>query len=208
MKRVLFIVLAAILACGTGYAQKTYKVGDYYTFENGKEGIVFEVTDDGLHGKVVSVACLGTSRWAEKGYDKVSIGATSRTDGAYNMEKIKEQDTADVDWYRKYGAAGAAYVWMGEGWYLPSIEELQKIILDESVHRAIDFALTTHFRASLQVGGYWSSTEVEGAPNQVWTIYSGGVYIDRAGQFYIKGKMYKKKKSYGLDCKVLPVRAF
>ncbi|MBE6203019.1 MAG: serine/threonine protein kinase, partial [Rikenellaceae bacterium] len=31
-----------------------YKVGDYYN-ENGKEGVVFEVSDDGRHGKIVSL---------------------------------------------------------------------------------------------------------------------------------------------------------
>lgn len=33
---------------------KTYKVGDYYN-ENGKEGIVFDVWDNGRHGKIVSL---------------------------------------------------------------------------------------------------------------------------------------------------------
>ena len=35
-------------------ARKTYKVGDYYN-ENGKEGVVFEVSADGQHGKIVSM---------------------------------------------------------------------------------------------------------------------------------------------------------
>ncbi|MBP3547654.1 MAG: serine/threonine protein kinase, partial [Alistipes sp.] len=34
--------------------KKLYNVGDYYN-ENGKEGIVFEVWDDGRHGKIVSL---------------------------------------------------------------------------------------------------------------------------------------------------------
>ena len=33
---------------------RTYKVGDLYD-ENGKQGVVFEVTDDGRHGKIVSL---------------------------------------------------------------------------------------------------------------------------------------------------------
>ena len=34
--------------------QKSYKVGDYYNVD-GKEGVVFEVTSDGRHGKIISL---------------------------------------------------------------------------------------------------------------------------------------------------------
>ena len=38
---------------GAVTTQNTYKVGDYYNVD-GKEGVVFEVTSDGRHGKIIS----------------------------------------------------------------------------------------------------------------------------------------------------------
>ena len=41
---------------------KTYKVGDYYD-ANGKQGVVFAVTPDGKHGKIVGLNNLGKMDW-------------------------------------------------------------------------------------------------------------------------------------------------
>ncbi len=41
---------------------KTYKVGDYYD-ANGKQGVVFAVTPDGKHGKIVGLNNLGRMNW-------------------------------------------------------------------------------------------------------------------------------------------------
>ena len=51
MKKLL-ILIVALLATFNLSAQ-TYKVGDIYDV-NGKKGIVFEVSEDGKHGKIVS----------------------------------------------------------------------------------------------------------------------------------------------------------
>ncbi len=208
MKRIIFIMLAAIFACGSGYAQKTYKVGDYYTFEDGDKGIVFEVTEDGQHGKVVALRSIGVSGWVHKGYKDVIVGATSRTDGAYNMLMMREQDSEELAWYTKFGAAGAIWILNGEGWYLPSIEELKKIILDVSVHSAINWALAREERPGIPIGTYWSSTEVEGSPRWAWAVIKQDdiLYENRAGEYYVKGEVLKLMKTY--IHKVLPVRAF
>ncbi len=45
-------------------AQNSYKVGDYYNV-GGKEGVVFEATSDGRHGKIVCLDDLGKMTWYE-----------------------------------------------------------------------------------------------------------------------------------------------
>ena len=136
-----------------------YKVGDYYN-DGTKEGVVFKVSADGQHGKIVSMTqstnwLLWTSDEAER---KRLIGADSNSDGAYNMAMVK----AVANWQEKY----PAFKWcadLGEGWYLPSIEELKKFTLDNAVHDAVNRTLTSKGGVKLfnrgVLNGYWSSTE-------------------------------------------------
>ena len=150
-------------------ARKTYKVSDYYN-DGTKEGVVFEVTADGMHGKIVSMT--QSSDWWEWTSDKTElkllIGADSKTDGTYNMAKVK----AVANWQSKY----PAFKWcadLGEGWYLPSIEELKKFTLDDAIYDTVNRTLTSKGGEKLfnrgNWGMYWSSTEV----NEQWSSSSG-----------------------------------
>ncbi|MBR0336622.1 MAG: PEGA domain-containing protein [Alistipes sp.] len=127
-----------------------YKVGDYYN-ENGKEGVVFEVTDGGRHGKIVSMKESPTyMQWCSDSYEqKRLIGADSETDGAYNMSKVK----AVSDWQSKY----PAFKWcadLGDGWYLPAKEELRTIYKNKpTIDAKLKHKITNNW--------YWSSTEDE-----------------------------------------------
>ncbi|MBP3498090.1 MAG: PEGA domain-containing protein [Alistipes sp.] len=155
---------------------KTYKVGDYYN-QNGKEGVVFEVTADGKHGKIVSMTQSDRGiRWASDVYEqKRLIGADSKSDGAYNMAKVKSIS----GWQTKY----PVFKWcadLGDGWYLPAIDELEKFMLDKSVWIAVSRTLIAsggtalHNVAASTVNIYWSSTEyayqLEGI-FYAWNIY-------------------------------------
>lgn len=127
MKKILSILLVAFMAIGVnaGNGNKTmtggpYKVGDYYN-DGAKEGIVFVVYDGGYHGKIVS---LDESRgqWAVDAVDENVTGATSKGGGMSNMNKIKKQP----NWETNY----PAFAWcasLGDGWYLPAINELKLI---------------------------------------------------------------------------------
>ena len=142
-----------------GITSAPYKVGDYYN-DGTKEGVVFEISADGQHGKIVSITqsrerLLWSSDEAEQ---KRLIGADSISDGAYNMAKVK----AVANWQEKY----PAFKWcadLGEGWYLPSIEELERFSLDDAVHDAVNRILTSKGGEKLfnrgDSGWYWSSTE-------------------------------------------------
>ena len=136
-----------------------YRVGDYYN-DGVKEGVVYEVSADGRHGKIVSMKQSSERlQWASDSTEqKRRIGAYSKTDGAYNMAKVK----AIPDWETKY----PAFKWcadLGEGWYLPSIEELKVFTLNTAIHDAVNRTLIARGGTKLydkgENGWYWSSTE-------------------------------------------------
>jgi len=147
-------------------AVNTYKVGDYYD-KNGKKGVVFEVTDDGLHGKIVSLD-QAEKQWAvDKDFgkifnrqnpSKVSTDGNDVWNGMINTDKIKQID----NWREKY----PAFAWCcakGDGWYLPAIHELERLLLNDSVHDAVNKTLAQKGATKLYDKGdtrfYWSSTE-------------------------------------------------
>ena len=126
MKR-LFVLLAVLSVCLTVNAvenqvRSTYRVGDYYN-DGMKEGIVFEVTSGGKKGKIMSLHQSPLLPWTVCKSDiSRLIGAKSPNDGQYNQKVVE----AIEDWQWKY----PAFDWcahLGEGWYLPSKEELQSI---------------------------------------------------------------------------------
>ena len=134
----------------------TYKVGDYYNV-NGKQGVVFWVDETGQHGKIVSLT-ESRLQWAsDETEQKRLIGADDENDGANNMAVVKQI----ADWQSKY----PAFKWcadLGEGWYLPAINELELFTLDQSVHDAVNQTLETKGVKLSNIGDsywYWSSTE-------------------------------------------------
>lgn len=138
---------------------KTYKVGDYYN-ENGKEGVVFEVTANGRHGKIVSMTQPAKElRWtSDESEQRCLIGANSQTDGAYNLAKVQ----AISDWQSKY----PAFAWcasLGDGWYLPAIEELNMLMSNVEIRDAVNSTLVAKGGTQLDSNGcYWSSMEENG----------------------------------------------
>jgi hypothetical protein len=93
-----------------------YFVGDYYN-DGVKDGIVFEVSEGGMHGKIISMREPFDGRvWSLK-YES-GFGAKSKKSGRKNMDEVM----AIPNWQTKF----PAFAWcveLGEGWYLPSIEE-------------------------------------------------------------------------------------
>lgn len=129
---------------------KTYQVGDFYD-DGTKQGVVFEVSEDGHHGKIVSLE-QSEQRWCSEAEDDKGIktGATDRRNGMTNQRKIEQIN----NWRNKY----PAFAWcadLGEGWYLPVIEELQKICRVKDV---VNKQLECQGGAELSAW-YWSSTE-------------------------------------------------
>ncbi len=138
---------------------RRYKVGDYYDF-NGKRGVVFEVSRDGRHGKIVSMNQSEQPLcWAvDSKEQRRKREAIDIVDGAKNMAVI----AAIEDWQSKY----PAFKWcaeQGEGWYLPAIDELKSLILNEKARESINRTLIAKGAVPLFGRGdkerYWSSTE-------------------------------------------------
>ncbi|MBE6192937.1 MAG: TIR domain-containing protein [Rikenellaceae bacterium] len=141
---------------------KTYNVGDYYN-DGVREGVVFEVSGDGHHGKIVSMnQSVDELLWTcDVNAQSVLIGTSSETDGAENMAKVM----AISGWRDKY----PAFAWcadLGEGWYLPSKEELITIYNSKvDIRRNLVDNLCDR---------YWSSTEIDGMYANcfcVWSVY-------------------------------------
>ncbi len=133
--------------------EPTYQVGDYYD-RNGIRGVVFEVSDGGRHGKIVSLDETKNCWCTTSQYDKeITTGASDQRDGKSNTDKILSR--SDRDEYR-------AFVWCrnkGSNWYLPSKEELLTIYRNKE---KINATLSKHGGTTLGDGWYWSSTEYSG----------------------------------------------
>ncbi len=136
---------------------QTYKIGDYYN-DGTKEGVVFDVWDGGKHGKIVSLEQKQLQWCTYVQYDKeIVVGATSKTDGKANTDKVMARaDSAEYP----------AFVWCrdkGEDWYLPAIEELELLLLNDAVHDAVNKTLESRGAIKLfnkgELAWYWSSTE-------------------------------------------------
>ncbi len=182
---------------------KTYKVGDYYD-DGKKRGVVFEVTADGQHGKIVSLESELVLKWAankkfgtilnSKNPSKNRIGTTDKFNGANNMRIVKQIK----EWEEKY----PAFAWcdsLGEGWYLPAIEELKTLLLKESVKETVNNTLELRGSKLLDFWRHWSSTEDEDEEVCAWCVHKG------IGNTFL-GKAICRYK--GLDAYVRAVSAF
>ncbi len=131
------------------YTSARYNVGDYYN-ENDKQGVVFEVWDNGRHGKIVSLDEAHIQWCTDKQYTrKIALGLTDKSDGKANTDKVMQR--GDKDQY-------PAFVWCcnkGGDWYLPAINELKTIFNNKS---AINSTLAK-YNAKQIVDWHWSSTE-------------------------------------------------
>ena len=145
-----------------------YRIGDYYN-RNGKEGVVFEVSDGGRHGKIVSLdetyapwdSCAYTCAYT--GTTGTKTGANSMSDGKANTDKIMNRSNSEYF---------EACVWCrekGDDWYLPAREELKTIYNNKS---AINSTLAEYGGTELSKW-YWSSTEYDESCAWGVSMYDG-----------------------------------
>ena len=152
---------------------KSYKVGDYYNV-NGKQGVVFEVCDNGQHGKIVSLD-QKQLRWCT--LDNKSIGVTSKSDGQSNTDIVMSRSD-----YKNY----PAFAWcreQGEDWYLPSKDELLSLY---HVKNQINKLLRDKCKEMINDNWYWSSTE---RGFGAWLVYMGNGYTgngNKGGSHYVR----------------------
>lgn len=127
MKKIILSMLAAALAL-PAFSQN-YKVGDYYPMVSGDisspevadkiEGIVFEVSEDGQHGKIFSLKEASGLKWSVNGGADYT---DDKENGQNNLDAIQAIEP-DFEGY-------PAFAWcasLGSSWYIPSSGELLKI---------------------------------------------------------------------------------
>lgn len=164
----------------------SYKVGDYYPDPNVDvtdaeavktvEGIVFSVTDEGAHGKILSLVESCGLKWNTTGAGDATL---DEDDGAVNWDTIKAKDAS----FSNY----PAFAWcasLGDGWYIPAINELitlrtawgTTLAEKTAFNNRISAVGGEQLKSSALVGSsaksayYYSSTEKESAANKALSL--------------------------------------
>lgn len=138
-----------------------YKVGQYIPWFNG--GVVYEVSNNGANGKLISVVKAATKlAWST---ENINTNAQNADDGMANMKTIKAINP-DLSKY-------PAFKWCadyGLGWYLPSYTELQEIYNKRHI---INEVLSAYGYTTIVTSGneteHWSSYELSSSSAR--TIY-------------------------------------
>lgn len=147
---------------------RQYRVGDYYN-RGGVSGVVCYVDASGEHGLVVSLdeAMLAWNTYRKPDFRET--GADHPSDGQRNMETVARFiEENGLSW-----ADFPAFEWCrghGEGWYLPSIDEMlaighgyhggSRVHSDRKARNNFNEALRTHGGKRMdRMLYYFSSTE-------------------------------------------------
>lgn len=147
-----------------------YELGQYYNY-NGVSGIIVALNDEHTHGLVVSLdeAMVPWSTFRKGEF--CTVGAVSRTSGEENMAAVARYIAEHNGSWEQF----PAFKWCrdkGEGWYLPSIDELLVIghIFNGGSRLRNDRQARTTFNDRLKDNGgsrlngkayYISSTEID-----------------------------------------------
>ncbi len=156
-----------------GYVRKRFEVGEFYD-RGGVRGVICSVTEDGQHGLVVSLQET-TLAWCNKNIPATlkKIGLDDKHDGEKNLEKLKTYIAAqkiDIHNFAPFAWCGK----LGDGWYLPSINELLTIavnfnggnraVFNREARSKFNDTLRAHGGAKLdRLMYYFTSTESEEA---------------------------------------------
>ncbi len=142
--------------------EKVWHVGEYYN-EGGRRGVVFHLSGP-RHGLILSL---------EEGFEAFALdcdfedGNPSKTRIGHTLDNSGSTNTFYVScvdqWREKY----PAFTWcerLGKGWFLPSVKEVQKFLLDDSVRNAVNETLKRVWGKPLRgrsrkLCQYWTSTE-------------------------------------------------
>lgn len=99
-----------------------FEVGQYYNY-NGLEGVVIAINDDGTHGLLISMKEVMIEWSTFRKGELRSVGTTDTHSGEKNMETVARYIAENNLSWDQF----PAFKWcreLGEGWYLPSIDEL------------------------------------------------------------------------------------
>lgn len=120
---------------------KTYQIGDLYPDETNPEGVVWNVYDNGLHGKIISLD-NDYLMWDINGWLGSNANCRNTSDGSYNNLPSGQPYTI---WINNHGS----------GWYGPARGELVSLC---DVLYSVNKTLLEHGFEKHE-GFYWSSTQ-------------------------------------------------
>ena len=170
------------------YRPTVYEIGDYYPDPDADitdpeavaaiEGVVFYVDGTMQHGKIISLTEGAGLKWNTTG---AADYTDDTADGMANYETVRLKDPG----FEEY----PAFAWcasLGEGWYIPAIDEVTMMRtawgLVQEERDAFNAKLTaigaTPFSSSVYVSSkgkeqsayYYSSTEDSGTRNKIWSL--------------------------------------
>ena len=186
MKKIILFVLMACFAVPS--MAQTYKVGDFYPDPNVNlddadavakiDGVVFVVSEDGKHGTIFGLKEGKKLKWSLTG----DVDYTDdQEDGMSNFNTIRAQEP---DFY-----SYPAFAWcasLGEGWYIPAINELvalretwgmtqaKRRALNARIQKAggdpLQQSVFVSSRGSNMSVQYYSSTENPEKRNKIYTL--------------------------------------
>lgn len=122
MKKIFVMMIVALMGAISSNAQ--FKVGDIYN-SNGLKGLVVDVDASGNHGLLLSLKECDKDWLADKSLE-METNAFYEDDGMKNMEAIAKYITENNLSWDKF----PLFAWarsLGEGWYIPSRNELNTI---------------------------------------------------------------------------------
>lgn len=128
MREKIFIIFAILTSLVCQAQFKDVRIGDIIQI-NGVKGIVFKVSEDGVHGQMMSVKAFRAKKdlFCLKGSYLKGLSMLSETDGEQNTREL-------FDYCSSNGIPLAnfpVFNWcksLGDGWYIPSILQLKSFI--------------------------------------------------------------------------------
>ena len=167
-----------LLAAETAVEETKYSVGDLYD-DGTKQGVVFEVSEDGKHGKIVDLK-EALHHWCtdEQLYEEIRVGANSDRYGKINTDIVMQGSD-----YANY----PAFMWcrkQGKEWYLPSKEELMAIY---DVKDLVNKTLAQYSYREITNDWHWSSTEQD--EFCAWFVGMGNGYTgsrNKSSNYYVR----------------------
>lgn len=112
----------AAIAQQSECALRTYAIGDWYE-RDGVRGVVCALSEDKLHGLMLSIDEIYLPWSSFRKPDLRSVGMDDTADGAVNMHTLERYIADNALSWDDF----PAFAWCrekGEGWYLPAIDEM------------------------------------------------------------------------------------
>ena len=171
-----------------------YQIGDSYPDAENPIGIVFETSNGGRNGKIVSL--YEPDKMLTWSTETVNTGATDALNGRKNMNAIAEYIAANDQKWSNFPAFERVHDKNEETtdysdpdakgiWYLPAMDELKSLYLVYNEDRGgFNTSLTAARGVKLSSASYWSSSENVNA--SAWYVNFNDGYRDYANKDYIQ----------------------